>query len=154
MLCDSLGKRGRATPRGSTSRTPPFEFLKGSLQCLWIIYEDTVCISLWNCFNKFLWEEIVLNLLDVCCTLALLEKDTQWRSHSRNYEFRISYSSFPRKCCGSRKANRSSHHWIDKFILKWNLVTISCWSILEISKPESIHTDYLIRGCFVFVCFG
>ena len=110
-----------------------------------------MCISLWNCFNIFLWEEIVLNLLDVCCTLALSEKDTQWRSHSRNFEFRISYSSFPRRRCGSRKANRSSHHWIDQFILKWNLATILCWSILEISKPESIHTDYLTRVCFVFV---
>ena len=32
-------------------------------------------------------------------------------------------------------------------------IQVFLFVILEISGPESVHTDCLIRECFVFVCF-
>merc|ERR1719234_1102261 len=65
---------------------------------------------------------------------VLLEMASVWRSRSHNFESRISYSSCPRRCCGSHKANRFSHHWIGKQIFEIETPVWNCKFYLNIVK--------------------
>ena len=83
------------------------------------LYQHLDWMNFKNCLKSQWMKHLIVHktCFILSGTWVLSEKATLWKSHSHNFESRISCSSCPRRHCGSHRANRFSHHWIGKLIL-------------------------------------